>query len=293
MQKKVVVIGGAGFIGSHVADELSERGYKVKVFDIRKSKWIRPDQSEVIGDILSESDLRDAIRGSSAVYHFAGIADIGESSQNPFLTIESNVMGAVKCAQVCVDEGVKHFLYASTMYVYSNRGSFYRASKQAAEVLIESYCDKYDLNYTFLRYGSLYGPRSQEWNGLRKYVTQAVRDRKITYIGTGSERREYIHVHDAARLSVDALCKSYVNSSLILTGTQVLTSAELFKMIEEILGYDLKIEFTGESSCDHYSSTAYRYVPKIAKKLISNEFVDIGQGVLNLIAEVDLSSDQG
>ena len=110
-------------------------------------------------------------------------------------------MGTTVALEAAVKSGVERFIYASTMYVYSPYGSFYRASKQAAEIIIETYQERFDLDFTFLRYGSLYGPRSQAWNGLRRYVSQVIQEGKLDYRGTGKERREYIHVHDAARLS--------------------------------------------------------------------------------------------
>ena len=73
---KVLVIGGSGFLGSHVADKLSDSGFKVSIFDISPSKWIRDDQEFIEGSILDKDSLSDAITGKKYVYHFAGIADI-------------------------------------------------------------------------------------------------------------------------------------------------------------------------------------------------------------------------
>ena len=229
---KVVVIGGSGFMGSHVADELSNRGYDVTIFDTEPSPWIHKNQKMFEGDIQDLDALQKCIRSSRYVYQYAGIADIGESVGNPINTIRTNIMGTTMCLEACVRENVERFIYASTMYVYSDKGSFYRASKQSAEIIIESFQDKYDLDYTILRYGSLYGSRSQPWNGLRKYVTQAIKENKIIYSGTGHERREYIHVNDAANLSVKALDSKYKNTSLTITGTEILNSTELLTMIK-------------------------------------------------------------
>jgi len=285
--ESVLVIGGSGFMGSHTADKLSDNGYVVTILDRAKSPWLRDDQSMIIGDTLDSELLHNAIQGQDIVYHFAGIADIGDASLRPMETIQSNVMGTTAVLEAAVAAGVKRFMYASTMYVYSPFGSFYRASKQAAETIIDAYAEKYSIAYTFLRYGSLYGPRSQEWNGPRNWVTQAIRDKRIDYRGTGAERREYIHVHDAAELSVKVLDQRYANSAVTITGSQVLTSRELLEMIEEICGDKLDITYTEKYDSNyHYISTPYRYTPKQARKLVPEEFIDLGQGVLDLVEEI-------
>lgn len=284
---KVLVIGGSGFMGSHTADELSRRGHAVTIFDLVASPWLRCDQQMVVGDLMDGDALREAMRGAEYVYHFAGISDIGESKQEPLKTLESNVMGVAKTLACSVECGVRRFVYASTMYVYSNYGSFYRASKQAAEIVIEAYAEHYGLEFTLLRYGSLYGPRAQDWNGIRRFVTQIVKDRKVDYSGTGAELREYIHVQDAARLSVDILDDKHANAAITITGQQSIRVDELFSVLFEITGVAPVVNYQGEQGRpDHYGQTPYRYAPKSAKKLVPQEFVDLGQGLLDVIKEV-------
>lgn len=278
-------------MGSHIADRLSEQGYQVSIFDLEPSPWLRSDQTMIVGNLLDRACLNKSMQGVDVIYHLAGIADIGDASANPYLTVESNVMGTAAVLEAAVANDVKRFVYASTVYVYSPFGSFYRASKQAAETIIEAYAERYNLKYTLLRYGSLYGPRSQEWNGLRRWVSQAVLTGKIDYRGIGKERREYIHVEDAAKLSTKILDEKYENMAVTITGTQVLISNELLSMIEEICGKKLEISYTEEYDSNyHYLTTPYRYTPKAAKKLIPEEFVDIGQGILDLVEEI---SEQG
>jgi len=284
---KVLVIGGSGFIGSFVVDELVRRGFSVVNFDNRPSPWHRKAQEEVVGDVSDQELLMSATDGVRYVYHFAGVADISDATERPRDAIEANVMGAVNVAEVCIARGVERFLYASTMYVYSDRGSFYRATKQAAETLIESYSECSNLKYTFLRYGSLYGPRSQEWNGMRRYIEQVVGRGFVKYSGTGREKREYIHVRDAARLSVDVLGRDEIDQAVIITGSQALYSDELLRMIFEIAGVHEKIEFSDDEKQDfHYGLTPYRFTPKLATKLTPVEFVDIGQGILEMVDEI-------
>ena len=284
---KIVVIGGSGFMGSHTADVLSERGYKVTIFDNKPSPWLRDDQEMIVGSMLDRDKVAEVVKGARYLYHFAGIADIGEAKERPYDTVNLNVMGSTIAVQAAVEAKVERFIYASTMYVYSPYGSFYRASKQAAETIIEAYCESFNLDYTFLRYGSLYGPRAQNWNGLRGYVNQVVTEGKLDYSGTGKERREYIHVKDAARLSVDVLDEQHVNKAITVTGHQILNSQELIDMVFEIASVEKNVKFNCKGSIlDHYVMTPYRYIPKQAKKLVPDEFVDIGQGILELVKEI-------
>lgn len=291
MKEKVVVIGGSGFLGSHLADALTEAGYTVSIFDVRTSPWLRPDQKMILGDIRDEQALRECVTGARYVYHLAGIADIGEAARSPRATVEQNIIGSTVVLDSCLSADVERILFASTLYVYSQQGSFYRVSKQAVELLIEAYQESYGLEYTILRFGSLYGPRAQEWNGLKRYVTQAVREGRIVYPGTGEERREYVHVKDAARLSVEALAPEHANECLTLTGTQVLNSKELLRTIQEIMGGRVEIEFNPEGrDPEHYEMTPYRFTPRMARKIVPNVFVDIGQGILDLVEEVYLQN---
>ena len=286
---KVTVIGGSGFVGSHVADELSRRGFSVTIFDKNPSTWLTPDQHFVQGDLLDQALLADCCEKAKYVYHFGGVADIGVAKAHPYQTIESNVLGAAAVLEAVGDGGAERFIYASTMYVYSAAGSFYRASKQAAETIIEAYCESLGLDFTFLRYGSLYGPRAQDWNGLRGYVHQVIEEGCLRYPGSGDERREYIHVRDAARLSVDVLDSKHRNEAITVTGSQIMDSNDLAEMIFEIVGKSPKIAFSGDSSQEHYRITPYRYSPRSAKKLVPSEFVDLGQGILEICEE--LSTD--
>ena len=228
-----------------------------------------------------------AMQDAEVVYHFAGIADIGDAKRRPYETIDANVMGVVKVLECAVKLGVTRFVYASTMYVYSHYGSFYRASKQAAEVLIEAYAAEFGLDFTMLRYGSLYGPRAQEWNGIRRFVTQILREERFDYSGDGTEMREYIHVQDAARLSVDVLDDNHVNTAITITGQQLIRVDQLAAILFEISGIEHNANFRGrDAEREHYGQTPYRYNPRSAKKLVPTEFVDLGQGLLDVVEEV-------
>ena len=115
--KKVVVFGGSGFIGSHTADELSNQGYQVTIFDREKSPYLRNDQEMIIGDILDKHAVEDALKGVSIVYHFAGIADLGEASSRPYDTINLNIMGVTTVLDAAVNEKIERlFMLQLCMY---------------------------------------------------------------------------------------------------------------------------------------------------------------------------------
>ncbi len=283
---KILVIGGSGFLGSHIADELSNREHDVTIYDQKDSEWANKKQKIVKGDISNSALLEKEISKVDIVFHMAGISDIGESSQKPLETISENIIGSSIIMSLCAKYSVR-FMYGSTVYVYSKHGSFYRASKQSVETLIDVFHEKLGLDFTILRYGSLYGPRSQSWNGVKRVVSEMLKNKKITFNGTGTEKREYIHVNDAAKMSVDLIDDSYKHKAVTVTGLQVLTQAELLEMIAEIMDEKIEIRYKEESEIEaHYNQTPYQYVPKRSLKIVPNEYIDIGQGILELISEL-------
>lgn len=283
---KVIVFGGSGFLGSHVADELTKRGHEVVIYDIQKSPYLRDGQKMIIGNILDSKKVHNSVKGCDVVYNFAGMADMDEAHFKPLETIEKNILGNTIILEACRKNKVKRFVFASTIYVYSDAGSFYRSSKQACESIIENYKDVFGLPYTILRYGSLYGPRAKENNWIHKILKQALTDGKITRHGDGEEIREYIHVKDAAKLSVDILSKEFENENVIITGNQPMKIKDLHTMIKEILGNKIKLEFLPTVSSSHYEITPYSFNPKTAKKLVGTQSYDLGQGVLECLAEI-------
>jgi UDP-glucose 4-epimerase len=188
---KAVVFGGSGFLGSHVAEALTEGGYDVTVFDVSKSRYLQKDQKMVVGNILDEKSVNKVVGGADVVYNFAGIADIDEANDKPIETAKINILGNTIILDACKKSNVKRFVFASSVYVYSKAGSFYRSSKQACELIIENYNEVFGLPFTILRYGSLYGPRADERNWIYQILIQAVTEGKITRYGDGEELREY------------------------------------------------------------------------------------------------------
>lgn len=284
--KKICVIGGSGFLGSHVCDQLSEAGYRVLVYDRIVSPWLRGDQTMVEADILDEAALNDAIADCEAVYNFAAIADLNEALDKPLETVKVNILGNAMVLEACRHHGVKRYVYASTVYVHSREGGFYRCSKHAAEQFVEEYQHRYGLDYTVLRYGSLYGPRSDQHNGLWRLVKKALETGRVSYEGSPEAMREYIHVEDAARASVIALGEEFRNQHVVLTGQEPMRVMDLLKMLAEILDIPQAVEFIETDYAGHYVRTPYAYQTRLGRKYVSPLHVDLGQGLLELIGEI-------
>jgi UDP-glucose 4-epimerase len=291
---KVIVTGASGFIGSHVAEALSSAGHEVTLLDRHRSPYLREDQRFVQADLLDRSKIEEAVQGHDAVYHFAGIAHLDIGLTAPIETVEQNVLGTVIALEASRLAGVQRFVYASSIYVYSEGGSFYRASKQAAELYVEEYQRRHGLDFTILRFGTVYGPRADRHNSVRRYLKQALREHKIVASGTGDEMREYVHVKDAANSSVQILDDDFRNEHIVLTGQHPMRFADLLAMIREIVG-DVEIEWQPPDPTDarhgdsgHFVITPYSFRPRTARKLVANPYLDMGQGLLECLEEIYL-----
>jgi UDP-glucose 4-epimerase len=285
--QKVIIYGGSGFLGSHVADALTAQGYRVTVFDHQESPHLHDDQKMIVGDLMDMDQVIRAAEGCRYVYNFAAIADINEALGKPVETARINVLGNVHTLEAARFIKAKRFVFASSVYVYSRSGSFYRASKQASEQFVETYYQMYGLPYSIVRYGTLYGRRADDRNGVFRILKSALTTGEVTYTGDPQEQREYIHVADAARLSVDILADKFENRHLVLTGTERLLVKNLIRMVSEICPQDVKIKYEeAPPTSGHYILTPYSYNPKMAHKLVATDHVDIGQGLLDCIEEM-------
>lgn len=284
---KVLVFGGAGFLGSYVVDELVARGHDVSVFDLRESQYLNGDARMIVGDILDEDAVRGAVSSQDAVYNFAGLADLNDSIDKPVETVHLNVMGNLNILEASRLMGVKRFVYASSVYVFSHKGAFYGASKKSSELIVEQYGEQYDMGYTIIRYGSVYGERGDANNRIYRILRQALTEGKITFPGDGSEEREYIHGRDAGKLSADVIeDDKYLKQNVILTGAERFKYTELLSLIKEMMNNDIEIEMLDQAYKGHYVLTPYSFTPSIGVKLVNNPSLDFGQGLLECISHV-------
>lgn len=294
---KVTVFGGSGFLGGHVVQALLEAGHSVTVFDKRLPASRAPRLKALVGDVADEKAVAAAVRGARAVYNFAGIADIQEAHEDPLGTVRANVLGNCAILEACAKARVKRYIFASTLYVYSRAGSFYAASKQACEAYIENYQRYRGVDFTILRYGSLYGAGAGRTNTVSRLLREALTGKAMEYEGDGEETREYIHVDDAARFSVEVLAPEYKNQNILIAGHQAIRVRELMEMIAEISGRSVKLRFKrrdpNKTLDTHYERTPYSFTPRLGRRLIGRQYIDLGQGLLRLIDEIHAEVEAG
>ncbi|MEV9499463.1 NAD(P)-dependent oxidoreductase [Aliarcobacter butzleri] len=286
--KKVVVFGGSGFLGSYVADELTRRGYKVLIADLVPSKYLKNSQEFIKVNILDIENIKEIIKDAKIIYNFVAIANLDDAIHDPINAMNINVIGNLNILEACRQVGnIERFIYASSAYALSNEGSFYGISKQSSEKLTEEYYKRYGLKYTVIRYGSLYGERTSHNNYIYNLLSDAIKNGELHYKGDGEDLREYIHAADAAKLSVNILEDlQYENQHIILTGTERLKRIELLIMINEIMQNKLEIIQISDKNIGHYKITPYSYHPTVAKKLVANPYIDLGQGLLECIQAI-------
>ncbi|WP_299315625.1 NAD-dependent epimerase/dehydratase family protein [uncultured Aquimarina sp.] len=287
--KNVLVFGGFGFLGFYLVKELLNREYNIIVADIVQNEELKNSVEYIQCDISKEDEVTSVFERHNydIVYNLAGFANLDNAIKFPIKTINLNVIGNMYVLEQCVKHKVERFVYASSAYAMSNKGSFYGISKLASEKIIEEYNKKYDLSFVILRYGSVYSERSYDNNYIYNLVKKAVLERKINHHGDGNEIREYIHAADAAKLSVDVIeSDSFKNLHVILTGTERMKRIEMFQMINEILNNDVVISCNESGYNNHYKFTPYSFEPSVSKKLVANPHIDMGQGLLECVRAV-------
>nr|WP_319375374.1 NAD(P)-dependent oxidoreductase [uncultured Methanoregula sp.] len=290
---KAFVSGGAGFVGRYLIKELLKKGITPVVYDridIDTQKKLFPKSCDIQfiqGDILNQSLLKKSMEGCDFVFHTAAIAEIDIARGNPVKTMEINVLGTVHCLEAARQNGVKRFLYASSVYASGNKGSFYRVSKQAGEALCKTYFEDFGLEFTILRYGSLYGRDPNHWNFMYNVCKELLLTGEFTYPSSPDALREYIHINDAARETIKiALEPDFINKSVLITGHQRLKMKEFFDMIEEILGRKITIHYAESDNHRHYVKTPYAFEVEVPTRINLSTYVDISEGILDCLKEI-------
>ena len=172
---RILVTGGSGFLGSHLVDYINDKGYEVIIFDKIKSKYLKKNQKQIIGDILDTKLIENSVKNCDFVFHFAAMSNIEKSKIEPNQIINNNILGTQILLDACKKYKIKRFIFSSTIYVYSDLGSFYRLSKQTCESLIEEYSKEFinKLQYKFPELNIL----SSEF----KYISTIENNKLINY----------------------------------------------------------------------------------------------------------------
>jgi UDP-glucose 4-epimerase len=291
MNRKVVVFGGCGFIGSYVVEELLSKGYEVVSADLNHSKYVDKKNFKKC-DIMDKDSVDELIESTDIVYNFAGYANLDDAIADPIRAIELNVLGNMNILEACKKHKVKRFVYASSAYAMSDKGSFYGISKLTSEKLTEEYYIKFGLEFTIIRYGSVYGERDYHNNYIYNLVKSAMQTGTINHSGDGEEIREYIHAADVAKLALEVIeSDEFINEHLILTGVERMHRKELFEMINEMLGNKLTINLNDDGYHNHYKTTPYSFHPTRSKKLVANPYIDMGQGIIECMKDIEENNE--
>jgi UDP-glucose 4-epimerase len=262
---RILVVGGAGFIGSHVVEELlREPVARVTVFDnfVRGRREHLPGDPRlevVTGSILDRAALADAMAGADLVLHLAALW-LGECLHDPRAALEVNVTGTFNVAEAAVAAGVQRLVYSSSASVYGdalavpmdedhpfNNRTMYGATKIAGEQVLRALNDTHGLDYVALRYFNAYGPRMDD-KGVYVSVIAKALDRldaglPPVVFGDGTQAYDFIHVADIARANVLAL-KAAATDAAYNVATGVRTSiAELVGLLVEISGVAVAPEY--------------------------------------------------
>lgn len=281
---KCLVTGGSGFIGSHLVDELLNQNHQITVLDKTFTKYLKNKKIKFVRTNLSnEKQLKKAIKNQDVIFHFGGLSGINESMINPLRTAEYNIMGTLRLLKLAKEFGIKRFIFASTVYVNSEQGSFYKSSKRAAEDFIEEYRKKYKLNFTILRFGTVYGERASSENSIDKILNKALKKKKIIYSGNIKSIREYIHVKDAVKATVKILKKKFMNKYINITGSKKFPVVKALNIIKKELNLNTKIIYENKKEEGHYINTPDNLKLKKATKIKIKKSIPFNIGIREII----------
>ena len=283
---KILIFGGAGFLGTHLAKNLIQQGHKVTIFDKYFKKKKVKKLKIIEGNILNYKKVKKTIKNQDVVFNFAAISDIEESIKKPLLTAKINILGNMNVASACVESKVKKLIFASTIYVHSSQGGFYRVSKQSSELFLEEYYKRNKLNYTVLRFGTIYGKNSSNKNGLKKIIFTAIKKEKLEYSGSSRARRRYLHVDDAIFACIKTIRKKYDNKNILITGENTVKVKKVLNIVSKKLKLKKKSIFKNLKGLGHYDSNPYTDRAKKEEKFYFNSPKKIENGIDELISHI-------
>jgi UDP-glucose 4-epimerase len=279
---RILVTGGAGFIGSHLVDGLMSQGFGIVVLDDLSggsrdnlsSHLGEPDFCLVEGDVRNEADVKRALEGVDAVFHLAAAVSVDLSVKNPLLVDEVNVGGTLNVLRESLEAGVKRFVYASSCAVYGEPAhlpigeghptrpiSPYAVSKLAAEHYCRVFYEVYGLETVCLRFFNVYGSRQVvgPYSGvIVKFVDRLKRGRQPIIYGNGEQTRDFVFVRDVVDACMCAMRRKNCVGEVINVGTGAETSiSKLAKFLAELLSLgDIEVAYADQRAGDIRRSCA-------------------------------------
>jgi UDP-glucose 4-epimerase len=302
---RVAVTGGCGFIGSHVVDHLVAAGHEVLVLD-KHRQWANPAAEYLITDIFADGALDRALAGRDATFHLAGMADVNQVSADPVHAIRLNVEGAGRVLDTARRVGCRRVVLASTVWVYgatagrgertedapvdlAQTGHLYVSTKLAAEMLMHSYREMYDQEFSILRYGIPYGPRMREALVVAKFVRAAQQGEAITIAGSGDQQRNFVYVEDLAEAHVLALGPAAANQTLALEGDTPVSVNEIAETVQHLVSPVPIRHVTGRASDYEGVSISNR----LAKELLNwSPTTSFAEGIRRYLKWLESSGGQ-
>jgi UDP-glucose 4-epimerase len=295
---KILITGGAGFVGSHLSRYLFQQGHKVTIYDNlsnstkeKLSDLLKYDISFVRGDVTNYKSLQKNLKGFDFVIHLAAKINVDESIRNPELTHSVNVTGTVNVLHACVENNIKNVIAASSAAVYGNTTKIpldensqnvpispYGASKLSLEHYLQAFSNSYSINSISLRFFNIYGVgQSIAYAGVIKIFMENIRENKpLVIFGDGKNTRDFISIDDLVRsvnLAMKKITGKKGNIYNIATGRSVSIN-ELARLMLSISGKRLAIVHKNPKKGDVRHSKAsialakkdLGYFPKILLK---------------------------
>ncbi|QED46213.1 NAD-dependent epimerase/dehydratase family protein [Cytobacillus dafuensis] len=254
---KVIVTGGAGFIGSFVAELLMQTGYDVVIIDTRKiikeheEKKIKYYPINILSPEIEDVFIKEK---PDIVIHLAAQVDVNESIKSPVKDAETNIMGTLNLLNYSNKYKVKKFIFSSSSAVYSdiekteeiteehsiNPSSFYGLAKYISELHIRMFNEMFGLPFTIFRYGNVFGPRSSGGDVISIFLNQFKLGNEITIYGDGEQTRDFVYVKDIARANLLAITKGD-NEILNLGTNSSISISSLCTNLKSIYQKDIPI----------------------------------------------------
>jgi nucleoside-diphosphate-sugar epimerase len=257
--ERVLVTGGAGFIGSHLVEALLERGYQVRVSDnltLGRSEWLSPEAEFVESDIRNLEDCRRAAKDCVGVFHMAAMSRSAASLDNVEICTSNNIVGTQNVLTAAREAGCRKVIYAGSSTYYGNQKpphreemppeylNFYGLSKHVGEEYCQLFDRMYNLPAVVLRYFNVYGPRLSGEGAYALVISIFLRQlnagQPLTIHGDGEQRRDFVHVRDVARANVLAF-ESSIRGRTYNVGTGTTVSVkELANLISPLQTHEAR-----------------------------------------------------
>ena len=298
---KALVTGGSGFIGSNVSKMLLSKGVEVVVFDNLSSgnyDNIRELNVNFIkGDILNKDAIKEACKGVDVVFHLSASVGRQRSIDHPQLDSEINLIGTINVLEGMRANGVKKIVYSSSAAIFGelqspeidenhpqNADSPYGVSKLAAEKMILSYSEIYDITAVCLRYFNIYGVNQRYdlyGNVIPIFAHRLFTGEPLLIYGDGTQTRDFVNVYDVARANVMAGMEYGKTEVFNLGSGESITINKLAQMMQEISGIDNGINYLPERKADvkHCKANAN----KVAEKMQFKTVVTLEKGLAEYI----------